>query len=120
MSAITIAAQTALTATDHAIIIGPAWPNIGLTYRMTGADVTEVSQTLGPDGWVLDMDKVRDAVQSNTRSLFVNSPCNPTGWIMPEAQQKELLALCREKNILLIADEAVSYTHLTLPTIYSV
>ena len=110
MSAITIAAQTALTATDHAIVIGPAWPNIGLTYRMTGAAVTEVSQTLGPSGWVLDMDKVRDAVQPNTRSLFVNSPCNPTGWIMPAAQQQELLALCREKNILLIADEVYHRT----------
>ena len=110
MTAITIAAQTALTASDHAIIIGPAWPNIGLTYRMTGAAVTEVSQTLGPSGWVLDMDKVRDAVQPNTRSLFVNSPCNPTGWIMPAAQQQELLALCREKNILLIADEVYHRT----------
>ena len=110
MSAITIAAQTALTANDHAIIIGPAWPNIGLTYRMTGASVTDVSQTLGAGGWTLDLDRVRDAVRPNTRSLFVNSPCNPTGWIMPPEQQSELLELCREKNILLIADEVYHRT----------
>lgn len=110
MSAITIAAQTALTAKDHAIIIGPAWPNIGLTYRHTGASVTEVAQTLDESGWSLDMNRVRDAVRPNTRSLFVNSPCNPTGWIMPVEQQKELLALCREKNILLIADEVYHRT----------
>ena len=110
MSAITIAAQTALTAKDHAIIIGPAWPNIGLTYRLTGASVTEVGQTLGENGWTLDMNRVRDAVRSNTRSLFVNSPCNPTGWIMPGDQQVELLALCRENNILLIADEVYHRT----------
>ena len=110
MSAITIAAQSALAATDHAIIIGPAWPNIGLTYRMTGASVTEVSQTLSESGWTLDMDRVRDAIRPNTRSLFVNSPCNPTGWIMPPKQQAELLALCREKNILLIADEVYHRT----------
>ncbi len=110
MSAITIAAQTALTTGDHALIIGPAWPNIGLTYRMTGAEVTEVSQTLGERGWQLDMDRVRDALQPNTRSIFVNSPCNPTGWIMPPEQQQELLALCRERNILLIADEVYHRT----------
>ena len=110
MLAITIAAQTALTANDHAIIIGPAWPNIGLTYRMTGASVTDVSQTLGAGGWTLDLDRVRDAVRPNTRSLFVNSPCNPTGWIMPPEQQSELLELCREKNILLIADEVYHRT----------
>lgn len=110
MSAITIAAQTALTTGDHALIIGPAWPNIGLTYRMTGSEVTEVSQHIGDNGWELDMAKVRAAVQSNTRSIFVNSPCNPTGWIMPVAQQRELLALCRAKNILLIADEVYHRT----------
>jgi len=110
MSAITIAAQAALTAKDHAIILGPAWPNIGLTYRMTGAEVTEVAQTQGENGWVLDMDRVRSAIKTNTRSLFVNSPCNPTGWIMPIEQQIELLALCREKNILLIADEVYHRT----------
>jgi len=110
MSAITIAAQTALTTGDHALIIGPAWPNIGLTYRMTGAEVTEVSQTLGASGWHLDMDRVRDALQANTRSIFVNSPCNPTGWIMSREQQQELLNLCRERNILLIADEVYHRT----------
>jgi len=110
MSAITIAAQTALTTGDHALIIGPAWPNIGLTYRMTGAEVTEVSQTLGASGWHLDMDRVRDALQANTRSIFVNSPCNPTGWIMSREQQQELLYLCRERNILLIADEVYHRT----------
>lgn len=110
MSAITIAAQTALSAGDHALIIGPAWPNIGLTYRMTGAQVTEVQQTLGDGGWGLDMDRVRDALRPNTRSIFVNSPCNPTGWIMPVSQQQELLELCRERQILLIADEVYHRT----------
>jgi len=110
MSAITLAAQSALSASDHALIIGPAWPNIRLTYEMTGASVTEVSQTLGAQGWQLDMDRVRDALRSNTRSIFVNSPCNPTGWIMQRGQQQELLELCRERNILLIADEVYHRT----------
>ena len=94
MSAITIAAQTALTTGDHALIIGPAWPNIGLTYRMTGAEVTEVSQTLGERGWQLDMDRVRDALQPNTRSIFVNSPApRPNTPICPELTNSILRAV---------------------------
>ena len=115
MSAITIAAHTALTTGDHAIVIGPAWPNIGLTYRMTGAQVTDVSQQLSENSWVLDMNAVRDAIRPNTRSIFVNSPCNPTGWIMPVEQQRELLELCRERNILLIADEVYHRTVFDAP-----
>ena len=110
MSAITLAAQTALSTGDHALVIGPAWPNINLTYELTGAEVGHVSQRLGPTGWTLDLDEVRDALQPNTRSMFVNSPCNPTGWIMPTEQQRELVALCRERNILLIADEVYHRT----------
>ena len=110
MSAITLAAQTALTSGDHALVIGPVWPNIDLTYKLTGASVSHVAQRLGATGWTLDLDEVRDALRPNTRSMFVNSPCNPTGWIMPQDQQRELLTLCRERNVLLIADEVYHRT----------
>ena len=56
-------------------------------------------------GWQLDLAEIRAALRPRTRSLFVNTPCNPTGWVMSTEQQAELLQLCRERNILLIADE---------------
>ena len=105
MLGITIAAQMALSTGDHAIIVGPAWPNIESTYRATGAEVTYVRQRRTEAGWQLNLADIRAALRPRTRSLFVNTPCNPTGWVMPAAQQAELLELCRERNILLIADE---------------
>ena len=105
MLGITIAAQMALGAGDHAIIVGPAWPNIESTYRVTGAEVEYVRQREDGAGWSLDMAEVRAALRPRTRSLFINTPCNPTGWVMRPEQQAELLELCRERNILLIADE---------------
>ena len=110
MLGITIAAQMALSTGDHAIIVGPVWPNIDATYRTTGAEVTYVSQRRGHAGWRLDLADVRAALRPRTRSLFLNSPCNPTGWVMPAAQQAELLEICRERNILLIADEVYHRT----------
>ena len=105
MLGITIATQMALGAGDHAIIVGPSWPNIESSYRVTGAEVDFVRQREAGTGWYLDMDDVRAALRPRTRALFVNTPCNPTGWVMPPEQQAELLALCRERGILLIADE---------------
>ena len=105
MLGVTIAAQMALGAGDHAIIVGPAWPNIESTYRVTGAQVEYVRQRQDGAGWSLDMAEVRAALRPRTRSLFINTPCNPTGWVMQSEQQAELLELCRERNILLIADE---------------
>ena len=105
MLGITIAAQMALGAGDHALIVGPAWPNIETAYRTTGAAVDHVRQRRSGAGWHLHLDDVRAALCSRTRALFVNSPCNPTGWVMSSEQQAELLELCRERDILLIADE---------------
>ena len=105
MLGVTIAAQMALSTGDHAIIVGPVWPNIESTYRATGAEVDYVRQRRTDAGWQLDLADIRAALRPRTRSLFVNTPCNPTGWVMPAAQQAELLQLCRERNILLIADE---------------
>ena len=105
MLGLTIAVQMALGAGDHAIIVGPSWPNIESTCRVTGADVDFVRQRQESTGWRLDMDDVRAALRRRTRVLFVNTPCNPTGWVMQPDQQAELLDLCRQRNILLIADE---------------
>ena len=110
MLGITIAAQMALGSGDHAIVVGPVWPNIESTYLATGAEVTYVSQRWTEAGWQLDLADIRAALGPRTRSLFVNSPCNPTGWVMPAWQQAELLELCRERNILLIADEVYHRT----------
>ena len=46
-----------------------------------------------------------------TRSIYVNSPCNPTGWVMGRDEQSDLLAFCRERDILLIADEVYHRTY---------
>ncbi len=105
MLGITLAAQMATGRGDHAIVVGPNWPNIVNTFQVTGARVSHVRKRCEGDRWVLDLDQVAAAIEPATRAIFVNSPCNPTGWIMPAAQQRALLELCRERGILLIADE---------------
>ncbi|MCZ6502904.1 MAG: aminotransferase class I/II-fold pyridoxal phosphate-dependent enzyme [Gammaproteobacteria bacterium] len=105
MIGVTIAAQMALNKGDEALIVSPHWPNIEATYRVTGAKINMVRQRETENGWQLTAAEIVDKVTAKTRSIYVNSPCNPTGWIMPRQDQEELLACCRERSILLIADE---------------
>ena len=51
----------ALGAGDHAIIVGPSWPNVESTCRVTGAGVDFVRQRQMSSGWRLDMDDARAA-----------------------------------------------------------
>jgi aspartate aminotransferase len=105
MLCITIAAQMALSQGDDALVVSPHWPNIETTYAITGANVNTVRQRETKTGWQLSADEIIDAVTPETKSIFVNSPCNPTGWVMQRPDQEKLLGYCRDNDILLIADE---------------
>ncbi len=110
MLGVTIAAQIACTTGDHALIVGPVWPNIDAVFRTTGARVSYVRQRLTDAGWRLTAAEIAGAMRDDTKAVFVNSPCNPTGWIMGAQEQRELLAVCRERGVLLIADEVYHRT----------
>ncbi|MDX1433121.1 MAG: aminotransferase class I/II-fold pyridoxal phosphate-dependent enzyme [Gammaproteobacteria bacterium] len=105
MMGITLASQMALGRGLHGLIVGPVWPNIDRTFTATGAEVSYVRQREDGARWSLDVAEIIAGVRDNTRAIFVNSPCNPTGWIMSAQSQAELLEFCRARNILLISDE---------------
>lgn len=105
MLGITLAAEMTLGRGDHGLIVGPYWPNIESSFRVTGADVGVIRQQVRDGHWGLDLDALYSAVRDNTRAVFVNSPCNPTGWIMAPDEQRALLEFCRARDITVIADE---------------
>lgn len=105
MLGITLAVQMAAGRGDHAVVVGPVWPNIVNALQVAGAAISHVRQRFDGERWSVDVADVEQAITPATRVIFLNSPCNPTGWIMPAAQQRELLDICRARNVLLIADE---------------
>ena len=72
---------------------------------MTGAAFDFVRQRLEPQGWRLELADLFAAARPETKAIFLNTPCNPTGWVMPRGEQQRLLDFCRERGIVLIADE---------------
>lgn len=105
MLCVTIATQMALSPGDHAVLVSPHWPNIEVAMRLTGCDISHVRQRCTSRGWRLGAADIIAAVRPQTRCIYVNSPCNPTGWVMLASEQQLLLEFCREHNVLLIADE---------------
>ena len=90
---------------DEVILIGPYWPNVRNVCTMMGAAHVDVRLNESGGRWHLDLDAVEAAVTSRTRAVYVNSPSNPTGWVMTRAGQEGLLGLCRRHGLGLIADE---------------
>ena len=55
--------------------------------------------------WTLDLQRLLDAAEG-CKMVMVNSPSNPTGWVMPQSDWRTLLAFCRQRGIWLVSDDA--------------
>lgn len=105
MSAIMLCLQCIIDAGDNGVVVNPVWPNAQSAIRSLGGSVRFASLTADEGVWSLDLNRIYDLCDEKTKVVFVNSPSNPTGWVMPDEQIVDLLAFCREKGIWLIADE---------------
>ena len=85
MTGIVLAMQMLLDAGDNAVVVGPVWPNAPAAVEVAGAAPRSVALRYGNTGWSLDVDEVCAACDGRTRAIFVNSPGNPTGWMMARA-----------------------------------
>jgi aspartate/methionine/tyrosine aminotransferase len=57
----------------------------------------------------LDLDALAAAITPRTRAIVTVSPNNPTGAVYPEAALRAVNALCRERGLFHIHDEAYEY-----------
>ena len=106
MHAIMMIMQALVVPGDNIVVLAPSWPNIVRAAEIAGAEVRFVSLDAKEEGgFSLDLDKLLDACDSRTKALFVNSPGNPTGWMIEQDQQQAILDFCRKHRIWLLADE---------------
>lgn len=117
MQAIMLTMQALLEPGDEVVVVTPVWPNVMSAIRLLGGVVVEVPMRPLPDtgiaaepraDWSLDLDRLAAAIGPRTKALFVNSPGNPTGWILERPQMRALWDLVRARGVWLIADEVYS------------
>jgi aspartate aminotransferase len=106
MTALMLTAQALIEAGDNLVIVAPVWPNIAAAVRVMGGEPRLVPlDPLPGGGWRLDVERLFAACDRRTRGIFVNSPSNPTGWVIDPGEIAALLAFARQRQIWLIADE---------------
>lgn len=105
VNALMLAAQLVTGAGDRAVAVTPLWPNLVEIPKILGASVETVSLVYGERGWALDLDRLLAALTPDTKLLMINSPNNPTGWVMTREEQRAVLDHCRRHGIWIVADE---------------
>ncbi len=105
MSAIMLTSQAIVGPGDNMVAVGPIWPNCVETIHVMGGETRIVPLAATESGWQLDLDRLLEACDDRTVGVFVNSPSNPTGWVMSADDQRAMLEWCRARGIYVVADE---------------
>ena len=88
---------------DEVITHAPCWPT--LLEQVKLADATPVVvETYADDGFAIKADALLAAVTPATRGIIINSPCNPTGALMPESEMERLVDGLAGRHIYIILD----------------
>ena len=96
-------AMALFEAGDEVITHGPFWPSIGDQIQL--ADATPVIvQTHMEDGFTIKAQPLIDAMTPRTRGIIINSPCNPTGALMTEAEMGKIAEAASARGIWVVVD----------------
>lgn len=95
---------------DEVIVIEPAYDSYVPAIELAGGKPVFVQMKVGPQGYTVPWDKVAAAISPKTRLIMINSPHNPTGSVLREADIRALADIVRGTGILIISDEV--YEHM--------
>jgi aspartate aminotransferase len=96
---------------DEAIIPAPYWVSYPDMVRLSGAKPIIVPTAIEQD-FLLRPEQLLAALNGQSRLLFLNSPCNPTGACYAETQLQELADVLREfPEVVVVSDEIYEHIH---------
>ena len=89
---------------DHVIVHWPCYQSLMEVARSIGCEVSLWAAD-EKNGWALDPDDLQQLIKPNTRVIVINTPHNPTGYLMPVGAFQEVSKIAQEHNIILFSDE---------------
>jgi aspartate/methionine/tyrosine aminotransferase len=99
-----VAYRALVQATDHVIVEAPHYESARELACSTGAEVSVWERRL-EDGWAHDLRALESLLKPNTRLIYIASPSNPLGLLMRPEVQQAVMALARDRNIVVLCDE---------------
>jgi len=106
--ALHLAMELLLSAGDEILIPDPGYTTFTMSARLL--DAVPVSYSLRSEkGFAPDIEELERVVTDRTRVLVVNTPSNPLGTVLDEAQLAVLLDFARRHDLWILSDEVYEY-----------
>ena len=101
------AITTLLNPGDEMIVIEPAWPAYKDCALNAGIKVRTINTTL-EERWDPSLKQIENTINTNTKMIVLNYPNNPTGKILPEKLQDDIIEIAKKNNLYILSDEIYS------------
>ena len=92
---------------DEVIILAPYWVSYTGVVKMYGGTPVIVAGA-EEHAWKVTPEQIRNACSEKTKMLILNNAANPSGALYSKEELEAILAVAKEKNLLVIADEVYS------------
>ena len=89
---------------DEVLLPTPGFPNMDETVRLLGGQPV-FYELERHDGYLPDPDRIASLVTPRTKALFLNTPNNPTGAMLPPERIEAILSVTSERGVWVISDE---------------
>ena len=89
---------------DAVLVPDPCYATYEAVVRATGADFVPVPMQAG-NGFRLTVEQLEQAMVPNARVLLLNSPHNPTGAVLSEAEIAAIGEFCLRNDLWILSDE---------------
>ncbi len=103
VQAISTAISTIVKEEDEVILFEPAYESYAPAISLNGGRPVYV--TMKQPNFKIDWEEVRKMISSKTRMIIINSPHNPTGAVLSDADLVQLQHLTNGTGIIILSDE---------------
>jgi aspartate aminotransferase len=101
------AISTLLNPSDEMIVIEPAWPAYKDCALNSGIKVRTINTTI-ENKWEPSLEQIKNTINPNTKMIVLNYPNNPTGKILDEKLQDDIMEIAQKNNLYVLSDEIYS------------
>ncbi len=101
--------QAVLSPGDHVIVQTPSYQSLYEIPAAMGCQVDKWEMKRSGGQWGVDMEELRNLITNKTRAIIINTPHNPTGYLMSQQELQEIISIARERDIHLFVDEVYKY-----------
>jgi N-succinyldiaminopimelate aminotransferase len=93
---------------DEVVVFEPMYDSYQACIALAGARAVPV--TLRPPNFRPDLEALKSAIGPRTKVLLINSPHNPTGMLLKDAECNAIAELAEQHDLIVLSDEV--YEHL--------